>query len=343
MTRDLYLAAARRLVSQANPDLEAAARRLVESASKHDIDFSLCFGTVEPSAGRHGPIVRQVCLAVLGAGRTAMLFISEPVRGLAEGPEAVGERRACIDAACEHLGIHNAARVRIAQALPEPEERWALEAFFGAGFRRVGNLVYLRAEPPALRGKARADENWPAGITVQRVSDIGGLGSSKERERVDGELMQALEDSYIDTLDCPELCGLRTTDDVLDSHRSTGSYDPAWWWLVRLDGRPCGAMLLNRCPDQKSVELAYLGLGPQARGKGLGKQLLAFGLERVRKANPGWVMTCAVDERNTPALRLYASLGFEPHARRCALVRPIGHAPSGGAADAGTRQTPRAD
>ncbi|CAG0970169.1 hypothetical protein PHYC_01201 [Phycisphaerales bacterium] len=343
MTRDLYLAAARRLVSQANPDIETAARRLVESASKHDIDFSLCFGTLEPAAGRHGPIVRQVCLAVLGAGRTAMLFISEPVKGLPEGPEGLCERKASINCACEHLAAHQAARVRIAQALPEPEERWAVEAFFGAGFQRVGNLLYMRAEPPASRGRARVEEGWPAGVAVERVSDIGGLGSSKERARVDGELMQALDASYIDTLDCPELCGLRTTEDVLDSHRSTGSYDPAWWWLVRVGGKPAGAMLLNRCPDQKSVELAYLGLGPEARGKGLGKRLLAFGLDRVRRVNPGWIMTCAVDERNTPALRLYASLGFEAHARRCALVRPIGVTASGGADSPESRQTPRQD
>jgi ribosomal protein S18 acetylase RimI-like enzyme len=34
-------------------------------------------------------------------------------------------------------------------------------------------------------------------------------------------------------------------------------------------------------------------------------------------------ITCAVDTRNTPAMRLYAALKFESFAERIALVRPV--------------------
>ena len=88
------------------------------------------------------------------------------------------------------------------------------------------------------------------------------------------ELLEALESSYQDTLDCPELCGLRETPDVLDSHRSTGVFDPALWWMVHVNGQARGCALFNRCPEQRTIELVYLGLSPELRGRGLGKWLL---------------------------------------------------------------------
>ena len=87
-------------------------------------------------------------------------------------------------------------------------------------------------------------------------------------------LIEALDKSYEDTLDCPELCGVRTTEDVLASHKATGDFDPEHWWLVQLDGRPEGCVLMSRCPDQGALELVYLGLSTALRGRGLGRLLL---------------------------------------------------------------------
>ena len=153
-------------------------------------------------------------------------------------------------------------------------------------------------------------------VDAQRVAAGEGKGKAA--------LAAALEHSYIDTMDCPELCGLRHIDDVLDSHRSTGTYDPTWWYLVRHNAQPAGAMLLNRCPEMRSVELVYLGLGTGVRGKGLGSRLLRMGMNRVHEAFPGWSVTCAVDARNAPALALYESLGFAAYAKRGAYVRSLG-------------------
>ena len=76
---------------------------------------------------------------------------------------------------------------------------------------------------------------------------------------------KALERSYVDTLDCPELCGLRVVDDVLESHRSVGVFDPGMWWLVMAEDEPEGCMLLSACPEQNAVELVYLGISPRLR------------------------------------------------------------------------------
>jgi len=324
---ELHLAAACRLVSQTGSDVEHAARRLVSAAPEHEIDLSMVWATLDaPPADALPPKlprVRQACLAVYGAGRTVMLFLSEPAPGgdFGDPAQALRERVEVVGAACAALAL-DPARARIAQALPDPADVWAIDAYAAAGFLKVGDLTYLRREPSladrAPRLKPSPDTApWPKGVTVTRLDRLP-MGTA------DGLLAQALERTYEDTLDCPELCGLRDTADVLDSHRSTGVFDPALWWLLHLDGLPHGCCLLNRCPEGRTVELVYLGLSPPARGRGLGKRLLTNAMTKAREVNPGWSVTCAVDARNAPALALYASLGFRPFGGRIALVRPLG-------------------
>jgi ribosomal protein S18 acetylase RimI-like enzyme len=330
---ELRLSAAGRLVSQSNPSIETAAKRLVASAPEHGIDLSLIWGTVEPRQGRKMAKVRQACMAVLGAGRTAMLFISEPAPGgdFGDPARALTERVATINAACAHLGRELGNRVAIAQALPDPAESWSVESLTAAGFTKVGDLSYLRREAgplPRAQGARGARTRIPLssietgatiepGLTVSRASDL-------DEAIVDRILLEALDRSYIDTLDCPELCGLRETRDVLASHRDTGEFDPRTWWVLFFKGAPHGCALFSDCPELRCAELVYLGLSPQLRGRGLGRLMLCKGLEELQHRHPLWSMTLAVDHRNTPALRLYASLGFAAFGERVAMVRPIG-------------------
>ncbi|MBC7773355.1 MAG: hypothetical protein H7210_12735, partial [Pyrinomonadaceae bacterium] len=69
--------AAERIVgasAEGHGSVAAAARRFLESAESLNIDVSLMWGTIDPS----GRFFHHVCLAVVGAGRTAMLFFSGP-------------------------------------------------------------------------------------------------------------------------------------------------------------------------------------------------------------------------------------------------------------------------
>lgn len=274
--------------------------------------------------------MRQVCLAVMGSGRTAMFFVSNgtgaaEIRGnrgrggLGGGDErALRERTALIDEACRFIGQPGpevGGGVRLAQALLEPEERDAITALTGAGFTRIGDLAYLRRPlaPPAARWDARL--GWPAGIAVRRVADLDPAEATPA-------LLAALDRSYVETLDCPELCGLRETADVLESHRAVGRHDPELWWVVYADARPEGCVLISPCPEQGSVELVYLGLSPALRGRGLGSALLTMGLAAVA-GRPGESLTCAVDTRNAPAMRLYRRGGFERFATRVPLVKRL--------------------
>jgi ribosomal protein S18 acetylase RimI-like enzyme len=274
----------------------------------HGIDLSLMWGTLERTADGRPVRVRQVCLAVPGSGKTAALVISGP------GSEGHLERVSALNAACAELPRAEQIGgriVRLAQALPEPSESWAVQAYLDAGFSKVGDLIYMRramsepfAEPPA---------SWPAGVQVRQVSSL-------DADRA--LLVSALDRSYERTLDCPELCGLRETGDVLESHRATGVFDPKLWWIAFLDGQPHGCILMARAPEQHSVELVYLGLSPELRGRGVGTGLLRQSLAQVALVDAEFV-ACAVDDRNAPALRLYERHGFREFGRRVALVRPL--------------------
>jgi ribosomal protein S18 acetylase RimI-like enzyme len=284
---------------------------MMTAAAVHGIDLSLMWATVDRRPDGAVSRIREVCLAVPGTGRTAVLMLGEPESALWSNGHQ--ERAACISAACGHLAAGGA--VRLAQTLPEPRQEWAVGAFSDAGFMKVGDLAYLRRGVQPL--SRMATDDLPAGITVRNVR---GMRAGDEDRIL---LLAALERTYVDTLDCPELCGMRETPDVLESHQSTGEWTARLWWLVFKDGEPQGCMLFNRVPEQGSVELVYLGLSPALRGQGLGYRLMELGLEAALRTDATQV-TCAVDLRNGPAQKLYSRLGFQEFGRRVAMVRPIG-------------------
>jgi len=264
-----------------------------------------------------------------------MLFVSGPGASAACGgeDEQNAERAACVRAIgaalIDMVDAHGMPGVALAQALPEPTEHWAIAAYARAGFTHIGELAYLRRP---LRARDRGDSARLPALPVQyrlrSVESMGGLSQATP------SLGVALERSYIDTLDCPGLCGLRATRDVIESHRATGVWDPGLWFVLEhaREG-PMGALLLNPSPENGGVELVYLGLAPGARGQGIARELLAHGIAAsARTGLPS--LTCAVDRGNTPAMRLYERFGFVERGRRVAFVaRPADLAGTPGARD----------
>lgn len=301
---ELREAAGARLVDRASPDLATAGRRLVEAAPTLGIDLSLMWGTLDrdPSGAPIG--VRQVCLAVPGAGRTAMLFVSGNGTNAPDLERA--ERAASIRHACEHLRREMGDRVVLVQALPEPEETWAIDACRDAGLIFVGDLAYLRRR---IR-RSEPETPLPPGFSLEPIGAI--------TPAVHARLASVLTATYQGTLDCPELCGLRPVEDVIESHRSAGRWRPGLWWFVLRQGTPVGCMLANPT-DDGSAELVYIGLAPSARGQGVGRPALAHLCRTLATIGIG-ELTCAVDRRNVPAMKLYRATGFRPFASRVAFV-----------------------
>lgn len=320
----LYHAIARRLVSQSNPDIDDAAHRLVDSAPAHNIDLTNTFATIDSDGPNSTQRVRQACLTVFGAGRTAMMFVSEPLRSGDWGGSdlAFAERVYTVNACCEMLSRERTPHVILAQALPDPDERYATRVFEAAGFRSVGTLKYMRRLPKphdrklSLGPDLSQYDKFPQGCRVLSLAQI------PQADR-DDHCIRAMDASYEATMDCPELCGLRETRDILASHKSTGTHDPNLWWIIYYNNEPLGCAFFSPCPEQRTCELVYLGLGSPLRGKGLARMLLSHGIAESAARNSVWSMSCAVDERNEPALRLYEAMQFRAFARRRALVRPL--------------------
>jgi ribosomal protein S18 acetylase RimI-like enzyme len=126
---------------------------------------------------------------------------------------------------------------------------------------------------------------------------------------------QALLDSYEGTEDCPEISGVRTVEEILEGHSAQGKYDPARWWLARAERKPVGVLLLCEVPEWAAWDVAYVGVVPEARGHGFGRELMHRALSAAR-ADGVARLTLSVDVRNQPALNLYTGLGFEMHDRR---------------------------
>ena len=89
----------------------------------------------------------------------------------------------------------------------------------------------------------------------------------------------------------------------------------ARWWLRHGPNGPAGVLILSEVEPGAVWDLTYVGVSPEARGRGHGRALLAKALSEAHAAGVE-VLTVCVDARNEPALKLYASLGFEEFDRR---------------------------
>ncbi len=285
-----------RLVGTGRPGDHASAERFLQYARASDIRLDAMWARLD-----HLGAVDCSLLAVPSPGRTAMVFASR-CRCDADVP-AVSR---LIDHACGELAAWD---VDLGQALLDPSENRDRHAFLGGGFIDLAELCYF--ERPLSRQTPPPPPRWPPLVTIERY-----------RDALEAELALTLEQSYEQTLDCPGLYGLRRTSDIIAGHRATGEFDPGLWTLLRIEGRPAGAVLLNPFPGQRTVELVYLGLAPWARGRGLGRELLRHGLWLLRDRRERR-LTLAVDTRNAPALALYTAEGMRPVVRRAALIRPL--------------------
>ncbi|MFO0874475.1 MAG: GNAT family N-acetyltransferase [Phycisphaerales bacterium] len=196
-------------------------------------------------------------------------------------------------------------------ALDEDRSEQALHvrAFLAAGFAPLAVLdtmvhVVTRrdAHPAAARDAARATiRPWTRGDPV---------------------LVRVLEASYEATRDCPGLCGLRRTEDIIAGHLASGRYEPSLWSILHVNGVPSGALLLGASHAGDGLDLIYLGLAAAVRGRGYGALLVEHAVRHAAARREPRVCL-AVDRANTPAVRLYERFGFRATTSRLAMIRRV--------------------
>src|SRR5207249_12221810 len=110
-----------------------------------------------------------------------------------------------------------------------------------------------------------------------------GFGPATE-----SDFRAVLQATYFGSLDMPELEGIRSLDGILASHRAGGRFVAGRWQVGHIRSEPASAavLLLSEIPDRGAWEVAYLGLTPAARGRGLGRAVLAHALTMAAEHVP---------------------------------------------------------
>jgi ribosomal protein S18 acetylase RimI-like enzyme len=209
-----------------------------------------------------------------------------------------------VETICHHFG---ASGTHLAQVLLESHAPSARKFFGELSFNEIAELIYLQGTVP----KNASAPDLPEHMRLVQYS------AAQHRPFAD-----AISQTYRDSLDCPVLSGMRDIDDVIAGHQATGEFDPTGWQLLMQDDRPMGVVLLARIPQTDAVELVYLGLCPEARGKGLGNLLMRQIFFLIHQ-NHGRRLSLAVDASNAPALKLYFRFGMRQVATRWAMIRDL--------------------
>ncbi len=124
-----------------------------------------------------------------------------------------------------------------------------------------------------------------------------------------------IEQTYIETLDCPLLSEHRTVDEAISSHMTSGKFEPSRWKLFSANGKDVGVLLLSEYPEQEAWEVVYTGVVASARGQGFGLAIINAGIRDAFQQRTNGVFL-AVDTKNTAAQNIYEAVGFAPVATR---------------------------
>ncbi len=297
-----------RQVKRSDPDFESALYFVLDAEPHEDgamadqvadVLRSIETGSisVELFQGAYeGSTLVSACLAAQSPGGAALVFL--PARNSSELSQEAAYL--CLDAVCQ---LAWKDQIDLLEALTPFNRGFVADVLNRAGFRQLTTLVYY----------SRGVSSIP---NLESPEDIGWLPFSVSNEPV---FCAALEASYAQSLDCPELMGLRATENVLAGHRASGEFDPNLWWVAMRGGRPVGIILLNRLIDQPAMEIVYIGVAQGSRGTGVANALLNRALHDSRSVGAK-VVTLAVDCRNAPALRMYDRWGFQATLERFAWI-----------------------
>ncbi len=283
------------LAGRADPN-DPAVDHFLTYARENRIDTSRVYGTF-----RQNRLIASVML-VPGPGKVVTVYASPP------GREALPQDLANL----VHWAANaqNPDHTRLIQAILDPWQTTEEMIFTQAGFNRLATLSYLQMGPVANRSDLT--DLLPTDLQIRTWNQT----NIPLFER-------AILDSYIQTLDCPGLVGVRDISDVLEGHRAAGTFTPGWWFVLMKDENPAGVMLLSPLTDKTTVEVVYLGLHPDYRGKKIGEKLLN-GAQGIAFRFGYRNLSLAADENNPGAIKLYTRLGFRPYTRKVAMILVLG-------------------
>jgi ribosomal protein S18 acetylase RimI-like enzyme len=198
-------------------------------------------------------------------------------------------------------------RVDLAQSLLVSPDEQLVGVLRSVGFRHLADLLYLSCE--SARFPLVAPD--PCEVDFEEYAE-------SQRERLADVILR----TYEGTLDCTALDGSRDMDDVIDGYMATGTFRPANWMFVRHGGSDVGVLLMADHVAARQWELMYMGIVPEFRGRGWGRQIAHYAQWLARGARAERLLV-AVDSTNKPASNVYQSSGFEIWELRAVYVRTL--------------------
>jgi ribosomal protein S18 acetylase RimI-like enzyme len=153
------------------------------------------------------------------------------------------------------------------------------------------------------------------------VPELRWRGYEEVGEERFGEVLEA---TYEGSQDMPELVGVRGVGEMRAGQEAIGRFEADLWLVGEVEGEPgaAGVLVLADGEERGCMEVVYLGLTVGARGRGLGRRVVAEAVRRSRGRRPR--LELGVDERNGVALRLYRRVGFREVGRRSVYLRVFG-------------------
>ncbi len=248
-------------------------------------------------AARGGRLV-GAAWAQVQPGGSASIWL--PQLAARESPALAGQMMQALGQGLPRQGV------RIAQALLEVDHGPQAELLQSVGLAHVTDLLYL----------VSLEESFPADQPADELEFLPYTPLGHAR------LAQVVEQTYHGTLDCPQLNGVRDIEDVLSGYRAVGQFAPSRWLIVVNRGEDVGCLLLADHAELDQWELVYMGLVPEARGRGLGIEIVRYAqwLTRIEHRSR---LVLAVDAANEPAIALYSEAGFVAWDRRSVFLRVI--------------------
>ena len=273
---------------------DARARHFLAYLAAQNLTVDWRLGIVE------GQRLLGACLGIISPGRNAMILQSD-----CSADSSLCRALADALVRIEHRAQQN--DVILLQSLIPDLNTGRARALQWAEYEYLADLRYLTLVLPAPAGDVPCD---PEFVVVDYTSADKAL------------FLRTLEQTYVGSQDCPALSGLRSTADIVLSHRHTGIHDPKLWLMALMNGEPVGILLLTHVPLRPAMEIVYVGVVPQARGRSYGRLLVRLAIEAASRAHKDHLML-AVDRRNHYALKIYGALGFTETDRRHAWIRSL--------------------
>ncbi|MCL2624143.1 MAG: GNAT family N-acetyltransferase [Planctomycetaceae bacterium] len=172
------------------------------------------------------------------------------------------------------------------------------------GFEKISELLNLNAERTVFPTHCPADR----------------LSFRPYRDEQWDIMVALVEKTYKNTLDFPRLTGYVPTEYILHGYQENHIFDPALWFFIEFQSRTIGALLLTQMDHSNHLELTYLGLAEEFRGRGFSREIVQFSQYIAGRKKKSHLLV-AVDAANIPALNTYLHCHFQLHDQKEIYVR----------------------